>query len=72
MSSAGAVLIAALIALGILLFDLPVRAWSTRTRYVVLAFMALSLTITMTTATDLWLNPGPLQIWPLVPWSESL
>ena len=64
-----AVALAALLVAASLLLDLPFKAWG-QTRVVLVAFVVVALTITMTTATGLVLDAGPLQIWPLTdpPW----
>lgn len=70
MSSAEiAVAVAAVVVAASLLFDLPSKAWS-KSRFVLVAFVVLALTITMTAATGLVVDAGPLQIWPLSdpPW----
>jgi hypothetical protein len=70
MSSAEiSVALAALLVAASLLLDLPINAWS-KTRFVLVAFVVVALTITMTAATGLVVDAGPMQIWPLTdpPW----
>lgn len=47
-----------------LLLDLPINAWS-KTRFVLVTFVGIALTVTMRAATELILDAGPLQIWSL-------
>jgi hypothetical protein len=64
MSSAAVVALGALLVAASLLLDLPINAWS-KTRFVLVAFVVVALTVTMTAATSLILDAGPLQIWSL-------
>ncbi len=71
-STALAVGLGALGVIAILLLDLPVQAWHTRTRYLLVAFVVVALTITMTAATSLIVDAGPLQIWSLPQGPDTL
>jgi hypothetical protein len=66
-----AVALAVILVAAILLIDLPIKAWS-KTRFVLVAFVVVALTVTMTAATGLVVDAGPLQIWSLTPGFDAL
>jgi len=58
----GSLLIASVVA------NVPAYLWTGKARLAVLAFVLVAVAATMTTATSLHINAGPLNIWGLEAW----
>ena len=66
-NAAMAVAFAAMLAVVSVIQLLPASRWTRQARFLLLAFVLAAVALTMTASTELAINPGPLQIWGLIP-----
>ena len=72
MNTAVALALAVMLVVTSLVQIVPSLRWTKQARFLLIALVLCALALTMTASTELITNPGPFQIWGLVPTTESL